>query len=131
MASSRKAAACRNDCGLKPMPQQNITIELNHEYTAEEMENIKLGFVPQEMDDRWFIYYDQTESKLFMHRSWTGYCDYIVQFTEKAETSTFMATTAIVNRDESQYSSFGDDYDEESILSVISSLLLQECPGEP
>lgn len=113
------------------MPQQNITIELNHEYTAEEMENIKLGFVPQEMDDRWFIYYDQTESKLFMHRSWTGYCDYIVQFTEKAETSTFMATTAIVNRDESQYSSFGDDYDEESILSVISSLLLQECPGEP
>ena len=133
MASREKVVACKNDWERKPMPQQNTTIELNHEYSAEEMEDIKLGVVPEEMEDKWFIYYDQTEHKLYMHRSWTGYCDYIVQFNEKAENSTFVATTAVVNRDESQYTCTSDVSDKYSVLSVISYLLLggRNLPEEP
>lgn len=31
---------------------------------------LREGFVPQQMEDKWFIYYE--EPHLFFHRSWTG-----------------------------------------------------------
>ena len=37
---------------------------------AEEFERVKAGLIPEQMEDKWFIYYE--EPSLFLHRSWTG-----------------------------------------------------------
>lgn len=46
-----------------PLPYQAI-------FDSGQFSQIKEGFVPKGMDDRWFIYYE--EPHLFLHRSWTG-----------------------------------------------------------
>ena len=43
-------------------------------YTAKEMENIKRGFFPTVMEQKWFLYF--TGDRLRMHRSWTDWAQY-------------------------------------------------------
>ena len=38
---------------------------------------LKLGHIPQEMEDKWFGYIE--EDTLHIHRRWTGFCIYIVK----------------------------------------------------
>jgi hypothetical protein len=35
-----------------------VDLGLSHSYTSSEFELIKQGFVPLDMDERWFIYYE-------------------------------------------------------------------------
>jgi hypothetical protein len=52
-------------------------------FTKEEFERIKAGLVPAAMEDKWFIYFD--ESCLFLHKSWTGQGVYRVEFEADAD----------------------------------------------
>jgi hypothetical protein len=69
------------------------------------------------MDDKWFIYYEEDENKLYMHRSWTGYCVWIVKFEDKEDH--FEAISAVANRDPAQYSG-DDDTDVHDLLDIIN-----------
>lgn len=60
------------------MPSQTQQLNVLRTFTAEEFDNIILGFIPRNMDDRWFIYYEPP--CLSVHRSWTGLCVYEVYF---------------------------------------------------
>lgn len=60
------------------MPAARALLQLAREYTAQEFKSIIEGLVPQQMEDKWFIYYE--EPWLYLHRSWTGFCIYIVRF---------------------------------------------------
>ena len=119
----RAGPANKNNWKTKPMPEKCTTIELNQDYSKSQMEAIKNGFIPEVMEDKWFIYYESSENKLYLHRSWTGYCMYIIQFEERGE-DTFVATTAEVNRDPSQYSCTDDDEDKRTALIVVNTMLL-------
>lgn len=114
----------KEDWHTVPMPENFTTIDLNQEFSKTQMEAIRNGFVPHEMEEKWFIYFDQSEGKLYLHRSWTGYCVYVVQFEEKGDK--FVATTAIVNRDSSQYKCTNDEEDKRTALEIISAILLGE-----
>jgi hypothetical protein len=39
-------------------------------FDAEQFARLKEGLIPQTMEDKWFVYYE--EPQLFFHRSWTG-----------------------------------------------------------
>lgn len=39
-------------------------------FTSGELERLSAGLVPKQMEDKWFVYYE--EPHLFLHRSWTG-----------------------------------------------------------
>jgi len=39
---------------------------------------IRLGAIPEEMEERWFCFFEDPE--LFIHRSWSGICVYRVRF---------------------------------------------------
>ena len=107
-----------------PMPVDKKTkMEVDREYNSEDMEVIRMGSIPEEMEDKWFIYYDETEMKLYFHRSWTGFCIYIVSFEEKNE-NVFVASTVEMNRDPSQYTCTDDEKDLESFLFVLNVFLL-------
>lgn len=46
--------------------------------TPEEFEQVQVGLVPLEMEDKWFIYFEAPF--LYLHRSWTGQPVYRLKF---------------------------------------------------
>ena len=122
MASSSTGRAEKDSWHSKPMPEQQTNLELNVQFTKSDMEKIKLGFIPQEMEEKWFIYYADNEDKLYLYRSWTGICVYIVKFEKVGDS--YAAISAVVNRDPEQYKCTDDENDKKLCMSIIGSVLL-------
>lgn len=106
---------------LIPMPAQHISIALDRLFSKDESALLKLGFLPREMDDKWFIYFEN--NTLHFHRSWTGVCIYQVFF--KQEGDALRMTQAIVNRNPDQYAETRAERDQQIILQVIDIFLLR------
>jgi hypothetical protein len=83
------------------MPSRKMKLPIRRRFTADQFVLIAKGHVPESMDDKWFLYLDPVTCELFMHRSWTGYCIYIMQF--KKEQDGWAVNIAWVNRDPGQY----------------------------
>jgi len=108
------------DWKTEELPLKKISIPLDRSFSQQEMELIPKGLVPQEMEDKWFIYWkDET---LFFHRSWTGFCLYVVYFVK--EEDGFGMKSADVNRDPEQYEQTDDEYDARMIQYLVDLLLL-------
>lgn len=110
--------AQKSDWGNEPMPISSKFLAIDAVFTPEEFQNITLGYIPNGMDERWFMYYD--EPWFYMHRSWTGYCIYKVRFEECA--TGFKVVEVIANRDPSQYI-VADDADADALdASVLQEI---------
>jgi ADP-ribosyl-[dinitrogen reductase] hydrolase len=46
-------------------------LEIYLEFTESQFNKMKNGLIPEEMEDKWFIYYEK--GFLHFHRSWTGH----------------------------------------------------------
>jgi len=68
---------------LKNMPVNTTTFVMAHCYSSEEMELIKQGYKPTCMEQKWFIYFE--DNKLYFHRSWSGNCIYILDFSKTGQ----------------------------------------------
>ena len=123
MAARRDRMATKDSWKTEPLPEQYTTLQLNHTFSKDSMNRIKKGVIPEEMEDKWFMYYDSTEDKLYVHRSWTGFLIYVIQFEER-DHDTFVATNAVVNEDPSQYHCSGGDEEKERLLRVVKGVLL-------
>lgn len=108
------------DWTTESLPPQRVSILLDRTYSLEEMARIRKGLVPEQMEDKWFIYWK--DGALFFHRSWTGFCIYIVHFA--AEGDGFKLRQADVNRDPEQYKETSDERDAEMISYLVDVLLL-------
>ena len=108
---------------LLPMPIQHAPLLLNRVFSGDQAALLRLGFAPREMQDKWFIYFEN--DVLYFHRSWTGYCIYQVFFAAEAGGALRM-TRAIVNRDPQQYQETHDERDVETISQVMDAFLLQK-----
>jgi len=106
--------AQQSDWKNEPMPTSSKALTFSAVYALEEFQEIILGLIPEEMEDKWFIYYD--EPWLYLHRSWTGYCIYKVRFQEHP--SGFQAVEALVNCEPSQYEA-RDDEAEGRLLKIL------------
>jgi hypothetical protein len=103
------------------MPGKRTTIPLGRAFPAEELALMRRGLVPQQMEDKWFIFYE--DDALFFHRSWTGNCIYVVHF--HGTDDEIRATYVDANRDPEQYGETDDQRDRELVLELINILLLQ------
>ncbi len=103
-----------------PSPALRVDLGLSHSYTSSEFEQIRRGFVPMDMDERWFIYYE--EPWLYIHRSWTGVCIYGVRFETSADGASIVESWA--NRDSDQYTETSIETDRELCTFFIGTLLL-------
>lgn len=110
-----------NDWKALEMPEQNTTISLGLLYNEKQLFHIKRGVIPREMEDKWFVYWK--DDRLFFHRSWTGFCIYIVYF--EGDKIGAKAAVAKVNRDPDQYNCTDDQYDRRMVQYLISVLLLR------
>lgn len=123
---SRIAKRC--DWKSKPMPREHMSIELALRFDKSEMDAIRDGVLPYQMEDKWFIFYDQGKNdkgKLHFHRSWTGLCPYVGHFKNDDEGAILYRIN--VNRKIEQ--TF-DDPEREilSFLSIVGVMLLGREP---
>ncbi len=112
--------AKQSDWKNEPLPAKRTCVPLDRSFSAEEMRLIKRGLMPQQQEDKWFIYWAQ--GTLWMHRSWTGYCVYSVRFEPDGYGQRMVS--ALVNREPEQYSELDDSLDARRIPYLIDFLLL-------
>lgn len=120
--------ALPNDWNTKPLPERFSVIALDREFSEEEMPYIKAGLIPQEMEDKWFIYWK--DSELYFHRSWTGICLFVARFVREDKTGWRMVE-AQANRDQEQYGETSDSRDAQLIFYLIDLLLLRRPASYP
>lgn len=90
-------AAEKSDWKAYDIPKQHDTFYFQRNFTDAQMAKLRHGNIPEAMEDKWFWYMD--DNTLFAHRSWTGFCIYIIEF------STTGKHRVLVNRDPDQYKS--------------------------
>jgi hypothetical protein len=123
----RNKATTRDDWKLRKMPKSHATIRVSRRFPAREIEKIKLGFRPENMDYKWFIFYEQ--DRQYIHRSWTGYCIYIVRFENEGQD--YVACEVQANRNPKQYRESNDSYDAQMAFWLIDIALLGRDTGMP
>lgn len=107
--------ATRDSCENHPMPKRRERIAFQRTFTPEEFARIRRGCVPLEMEDKWFVFFE--DNWLYFHRSWTGHC--IFQLKLEEDTDGGHVVEAWVGRDTSQYKSRGGKED----LKMLSDVL--------
>lgn len=95
------------------MPEACDEFVFRRSFTPEQMERLRMGNVPEEMEDKWFWYYE--DNRLHIHRSWTGYCIFIVAFDPGSD-----LLRVTVNRDPAQYRSTDAHRDEYELNRLLN-----------
>ena len=120
MTERSKPATRESWTFVKPLPQQRAALSFERAFTEEEYELIRQGVIPEEMENKWFIFVE--EDVLYVHRSWTGFCMYQVRL--KKEGAEYRVVEAFANRDSNQYSATDDHYDVKLLNFLIDHFLL-------
>ena len=92
----RKTVAKKSNWKTFDMSDRNEKFVLKRRFTDKQMEILHYGNIPREMEDKWFWYMEG--NTLYAHRSWTGFCVYVIEFGEGDEHQ------VTVNRNPEQYS---------------------------
>jgi hypothetical protein len=48
--------ATRNSWKTEPIPELKTRLQLECNFSLEEFQRLKLGLIPEQMEDKWFIY---------------------------------------------------------------------------
>ena len=115
------------DWKTEALPSKKTTIHLDRTFSSQEMEHISRGLVPEQMEDKWFIYWQ--DDTLFFHRSWTGFCIYVVHFIPEGDR--YRMVEADVNQDPAQYKEPNDERDIRMISYLVEVLLLHRVVPFP
>ena len=91
-------------------------------FSVAEYAAIRRGLVPEEMEDKWFIFCE--DEVLYLHRSWTGHCVYRVTFRSLHDA--YEVREADVSTDEQYYRRGKDDQEAHLLNFLIRTLLLNE-----
>ena len=111
----------------EPLPANRARLKLERSFDASEWEAIQLGSIPEEMEDKWFIY--EEGGWLNFHRSSTGICIFRVCLQQ---TPTGVEVAEVwVNRNKEQYTCVDDDYDAGLVSWLIDVLLLKRPAAFP
>lgn len=119
--------AKREDWQCSAMPEQHTQLSLSLQYSNDQMARIRVGFVPSDQDEKWFLYF--SDGVLHMHRSWTGFCIFQLRFRKQADA--WLADQAVANRDPEQYTSTSEEEDAQLIALVIADCLLESSAPQP
>lgn len=107
---------------LKSMPERHTVLYPKLRFNPDEMANIRRGFFPTVMEQKWFLYF--TGERLRMHRSWTGVLIFDLGFTFDPKGGAYV-TDVVVNRESREYSNTDNDDDLKLLEEIIRSHLLQ------
>jgi hypothetical protein len=96
-----------------PLPYQAV-------FSSEQFARLKTGLIPQRMEDKWFIYYE--EPHLFFHRSWTGKPVY--RLTLNSTPKETQVVEVLWSKDQAAGTNAGPNYQAQLVDFLLSNLLL-------
>jgi len=114
-----KEKATRKSHSVYPFSRRRAQIPFERSFTAEEFERVKLGVVPQEMEDHWFIFFEGRHQNIYFVRSWTGFCAYVARVEPVKNFMRIIEVWASC-----RYGSADAKYDAEILVEVIDYVLL-------
>lgn len=114
------STATRSSFRTMPLPDRREDLKMSLQYSLNDYNKIKAGLVPNDMDDRWFIFFE--EGWLYLYRSWSGFCVYGARF-EDTPTGGFLSK-AWVNADKEQYNPSEPGEEAQLLENLIAELLL-------
>lgn len=114
-AATRQSWRCLPPSSMDPIPYHAT-------FSRTQYASIRRGLVPDEMEDKWFIFWE--DDILYLHRSWTGHCIYQVTF-QRAHHG-YEVSQALVAADPRIYNRPADGYDVHLLDFLIHGLLLHE-----
>ena len=103
--------AKKSDWKALDMPSDHAEFTLKMKFTPEQMVNLKKGHIPEAMEDKWFWYMEG--NNLYAHRSWSGFCIYVINFSEGDEHA------VTVNRNPDQYTETSIDKDKQKLAELL------------
>lgn len=112
--------ATRDSWKTQPMPDARARVPYARSFDAGEYARLQRGLVPQQMEDKWFIYYEAP--RLYLHRSWTGVCVYAVTLREEGDRA--IVEESWVNRAPDEYGEADAAYDARMLAFLVDRLLL-------
>lgn len=71
---------------------EGVALDLRNTYNPEELELLRRGFVPESMDDKWFVYHELPY--LYFHRNGSGVPVYRIQLEETPDGATVVEALA-------------------------------------
>ena len=110
----------------KRLPFKNVRlVPYAREFSPDQFERLRLGLLPQAMEDKWFIYFE--EPYLYFHRSWTGQAVYRVKV--RSSPAGHAVEEAVCALEVIQHD--GLDYEAELLDFLTANLLLGEARPFP
>jgi len=114
--------ARKEDWYTEPIAGKKKFINIHLDFTEKEFQWIRWGMIPQDMNDKWFVFWDG--EYLHFHRSWTGHCIYqmkIQQDGKKYFTKGFWVT-----QDENILQTGTDEEEIENLLFLLGYGLIRD-----
>jgi hypothetical protein len=112
--------ATRDSWKHRPLPDARAALAYARTFDRAEHARLQRGLVPDQMEDKWFIFLDG--ERLFFHRSWTGTCIYAVKLRAAGEG--VAVEEAWANRAPEEYRETDDAYDAKVLGFLVERLLL-------
>ena len=97
-------------------------INTNLEFSEEQYMKIKKGIIPREMEDKWFIFFE--DNWLYFHRSWTGHGIYKSEIIKRD--NKYFIKEFYVERNKEKYNCDDESRDIEIFTFLIFRKLLNE-----
>lgn len=111
--------ATKSTCQNYPIDSpKRIDIDLH--FSDKRFAKLIKGIIPQQMEDKWFIYYEN--EWLYFHRSWTGFGIYKAQLNKKE--NGYSIKEFWVERNQKKYKNEDDNSDIETFSFLITRGLL-------
>lgn len=106
--------ATRDSWQIIPMSALRVDFLFVLRLTLDEFDRVKRGHIPEEMEDKWFVYHE--DGWVYFHRSWTGFCIYQLRIEQEGDDAVVRA--AWVTRDREQYRN-DDIAEDERVLRLL------------
>src|SRR5215831_15447474 len=105
---------------LAPVALPEVVPSPPRRWSDEEWDAICRGHRARDMDDKWLAFVEN--DRLFLHRSWTGFGVYEVQFVRSSDG--WSITELLVSGDRSTYRRATDAYETLFVEAIIDGVLL-------
>jgi hypothetical protein len=112
--------ACSTSWKHEPF-KEGIPIPYQAAFDNQQFARLKEGFIPQEMEDKWFIYYE--EPYLFLHRSW-GNGQPVFRVSLRSTDKGAEVSEALWSKNLASDSKWGTNYWAALLDFLVSNLLL-------
>jgi hypothetical protein len=103
-----------------PMREKRAPLKYERVFSQPEFEKLACGVVPEDIDDRWFIFFEH--GSVYFHRSWSGECLFFLRLRKLPDS--YEVLEAFVNRDPELYKSTDDEFDAKFLAYLVESYIL-------